>query len=73
MEERTDLFFLDSLIDEVGSPKSCLLRNLLGFDGMSKLLREGNVCDGDIIEDEVETACALSQVFTDQTRNLISS
>jgi hypothetical protein len=66
----TDLFFLDSLIDEVGSPESCLLGNLFGFDCMSKLLREGNVCDGDIIEDEVEATCAFGQIFADQTRNL---
>lgn len=63
--KRADLFFLDSLIDEVGSPESRLLGNLLGFDCMSKLLREGNVCDGDIIEDEVEATCAFSQIFTD--------
>jgi len=68
--KRTDLFFLDSLIDEVGSPESGLLGNLLGFNCMSKFLREGNVCDRDIIKDEVEAACALGQIFTDQTRNL---
>jgi len=68
--KRTDLFFLDSLIDEVGSPESSLLGNLLGFNCMSKLLREGNVCDGDIIKDEVEATCALGQIFTDQTGNL---
>lgn len=68
--KRTDLFFLDSLIDEVGSPESRLLRNLLGFYCMSKLLRKGNVCDRDIIEDKVEATCALGQIFTDQTRNL---
>lgn len=68
--KRTDLFFLNSLVDEVGSPESRLLGNLLGFDCMSKLLREGNVCDGDIIKDEVEATCAFSQIFTDQTRNL---
>ena len=68
--KQTDLFFLDSLIDEIGCPESRLLRNLLGFDRMSKLLREGNMCDGDIIEDEVEATCALGQIFSDQTRNL---
>lgn len=71
--KRTDLFFLDGLIDEVGRPESCLLRNLLGFYCMSKLLREGNMCDGDVIEDEVEATCALGQIFTNQTRNLIFS
>lgn len=38
-----------------------MLCNLLGFDGMSVLPPEGQLCDGDIVQHDIEGIGSLSQ------------
>ena len=60
-------FVLNGLLDKELGPFGVLLSYLLGFNSRSVLSAEGEVCDGDIFEDDVkilgtfcEAPCDLS-------------
>lgn len=61
------LLLLNSLVDQEGSTLSNLLSDLLGLDGMCEFGGEGDVGDGDVVEDEVEPPRSAREVFTHET------
>lgn len=61
------LLLLNSLVDQEGSTLSNLLSDLLGLDGVGEFGGEGDVGNGDVVEDEVEPPRPAGEVFTDKT------
>ena len=59
------LSLLLGLLDHEAGALGLLLRDLLLLDGLGELLAEGHVCDGDVLEGNVELARALEQVRAD--------
>jgi hypothetical protein len=53
------------LLDDESGALGLLLGDLLLLDGLGELLAEGHVCDGDVLEGDVELARALEQVGAD--------
>ena len=47
------------------------LTNLLGFDGVRELGSKLQMCDGHIVEDNVEATSALTQTLAHQTADLV--
>lgn len=45
---------------------SNLLSDLFGFDGVGEFGGEGDVGNGDVVEDEVELFCLVGEVFMDK-------
>lgn len=66
----THLLLLDGLVDQERSTKSSLLRNLLGFNGMSEFGREGDVGDGDVVHDEVKSQRPSCEILSNKSGNL---
>ncbi|KAI3491159.1 hypothetical protein L1887_44557 [Cichorium endivia] len=63
---------LDGLVDEEGGTQRGLLCDLLRLDGVGEFGREGDVGDGDVIEDEVEALGACGEVVAHQSRHHLS-
>jgi len=49
-----------------------LLGDLLGFNSAGKISGELQICDGNVIEDDVEFQSAFTEDLTDLPRNLFS-
>ena len=47
-----------------------MLRDLLGLDGVGEFRREGDMGDGNVVQNDVEAGSASSQVLPDETRDL---
>jgi hypothetical protein len=60
----TSLVLLRFLNNELGT-LSLLGSNLLGFNGMSKLLSKAQACDGHIIKSNIKVSCSLCQYLPD--------
>lgn len=63
---------LDRLLDDETCALRLLLSHLLGLDGAGELTAELQVCDGDILQDDVELGSTLSQVLPDLARHLLT-
>lgn len=59
------LSLLLCLLDHEARALSLLLGNLLLLDGLGELLAEGHVCDGNVLEGNVELVGALKKVGAD--------
>lgn len=59
------LALLLGTLDDESGPLGILLGDLLLLDGPCELLSEGHVCNGDILEGDVELSSALHQVSAD--------
>ena len=57
------------LLDDKSRALSFLLGDLLLLDGLGEFLAEGHVCDGNILEGDVEFVGALEQVGADLVRH----
>lgn len=61
------LLLLNSLVDQESSTLSNLLSDLLGLDGMGEFGGEGDVSNGNVVENEVEPPRPAGEVFTHKT------
>ena len=63
---------MDGLLDEILGSLGLLLGDLLLFNGLCELWTEMQVCDGDIIKDDVEVSESLSEAVPDFLGDLLS-
>jgi hypothetical protein len=65
------LLCLFSFFDKESGLFSFLLCNLFQFDGHGELAAEGQMRDGDVVEDQTKLFGALGQFTVDSGRNLL--